>query len=433
MPLWGYASRIPRQIHYPKRSSPARSQNHQFPIQNQTPQIKETSSEIHWIRKLLQKLYSPAVRKTNRNVRTLESRCKKVISEELVNDFKTINASLAEACGLALRQPVAGKQYILMTDACFRASGCALIFEEHDEKKLLFKRKTFVPVAFGSQVFSPSQLKTSIYCKEFLAIYHAFLECSHILWETTLPTLVLTDNRSVTRFFQTKTTPPTLWNPCDYVLQFKVRIMHVAGSQNTAADFLSRLELTPKKKVQLNLRDDIITAPIEVNLQSRDVADKEQLFFLPDEEEESEQEIFARKAFSKQRAIDDKEQQNLSTEITETVHIPLNNAVYALGAIKENARVRSEQDADPFLKALKLRLLVEENDKHLLKTEPRGRNLLRHEEKIIVKDGELMRKYYGEDGTITHHQILIPKHIGLELLSTIHGKMNKHPGITKMI
>ena len=363
----------------------------------------------------------------------LKADAKITISEELVDNFKAINASLAKACGLALRQPIAGKQYVLMTDASFRASGYALMIEENDNKKILSKRKTFAHVAFGSRVFSPSQLKMSIYCTEFLAIYHAFLEYSHILWETTLPTLVLTDNRSVTRFFQTKTTPPALWNACDYVLQFKFRIMHVAGSQNTAADFLSRLELKPKEKVQLKLRDDIITAPIEVNLQSTDVADEEQLFFLSDEEEESEQGTFARKALSKQRAVDEKEQQNLSTEITEAVHIPLNTAVYAFGAIKENARIRNEQDADPILKALKLRLLHEEYDKHLLKTEPRGRNLLRHEERIIVKDGVLMRKYYGEDGTITHHQILIPKHIVPELLSTLHGKTNKHPGITKMI
>ena len=229
------------------------------------------------------------------------------ISEELVDNFKEINDSLAEACGLALRQPLAGKQYVLMTDASFCASGYALMIEENDEKKILSKKKTFAPVAFGSRVFSPAQLKMSIYCKEFLAIYHAFLEYSHILWEATIPTLVLTDNRSVTRFFQTKTTPPALWNACDYVLQFNFRIMHVAGSQNTAADFLSRLELTPKEKVQLKLRDDILTAPIEVNLQSSDVADEEQLFFLPDEEEESEQEIFARKALSKQRANDEHE------------------------------------------------------------------------------------------------------------------------------
>ena len=85
--------------------------------------------------------------------------------------------------------------------------------------------------------------------------------------------------------------------------------MHVAGSQNTAADFLYLLEQSPKERIQLKLRDDIITAPIEVNLQSKDVADEEQLFFLPDEEEESEQEVFARKALSQQRAIDEKEQQ----------------------------------------------------------------------------------------------------------------------------
>ena len=130
--------------------------------------------------------------------------------------------------------------------------------------------------------------------------------------------------------------------------------MHVAGSQNTAADFLLRLELTPKEKVQLKLRDDILTSPIEVNLQSSDVADEEQLFFLPDEEDESEQEIFARKALSKRRAIDEPEKE-LSTNVTEVIKIPLNSAVYSFGAIRENAWIRNEQDADPLLKALKQR------------------------------------------------------------------------------
>ena len=167
-------------------------------------------------------------------------------TEELLDHYKAINAALAEACGLALKQPITGRQYVLMTDASFRASRYALMIEEND-KKLNSKTKTFEPVAFGSKVFSPAQLKMSIYCKEFLAIYHAFLEYSHILWETTLPTLVMTDNRSVTRFFQTKAIPPTLWNACDYVLQFNFHIMHVAGTQNTAADFLSRIDLNPKK------------------------------------------------------------------------------------------------------------------------------------------------------------------------------------------
>ena len=115
--------------------------------------------------------------------------------------------------------------------------------------------------------------------------------------------------------------------------------------------------------------------------------------------------------------------------MTEVIKIPLNSTVYTFGAIKESARIRNEQDADPILKALKLRILHEEYDKHLLKTEPRGRNLLRHEERLIMKDGVLLRKYYGEDGTITHNQVIIPK----ELLPTLHGKTSKHPGITKTI
>ena len=62
-----------------------------------------------------------------------------ILSEELVDIFKEINASLAEACGLALRQPIAGKQYVLITEVSFRASGYVLSRsqEEYDESKTL--------------------------------------------------------------------------------------------------------------------------------------------------------------------------------------------------------------------------------------------------------------------------------------------------------
>ena len=170
-----------------------------------------------------------------------------------------------------------------MRYASFRASGYALMIEQDNDKKLNSKKKTFAPVAFGSKLFSPAQLKMSIYCIEFPALNHAFFEYSHILWETTLPTLVMTDNSSVTRFFQTKAIPPTLWIACDYVKQFNFHIMHVVRTQITAADFLSRSDLNPKEGVDLKIRDDITIRPIQVNLQSTDVAGEEQLFFLPDE------------------------------------------------------------------------------------------------------------------------------------------------------
>ena len=109
--------------------------------------------------------------------------------------------------------------------------------EEIVEKKINSKKQIIAPVAFGSKVFSLAQLKMAIYRKEFLAIYFACLELSHIVWETTLPTLDMTVNRSSTRFFRTKAIPRTLWNACDYVIQFNFHIMHVAGTQKAAATF----------------------------------------------------------------------------------------------------------------------------------------------------------------------------------------------------
>ena len=79
------------------------------------------------------------------------------ITEELLDHYKAINAALAQACGLALKQPITGRQYVLVTDASFRASSFALMIEENSDKKINSKQKTSAPVAFGSKVFSPAQ------------------------------------------------------------------------------------------------------------------------------------------------------------------------------------------------------------------------------------------------------------------------------------
>ena len=126
------------------------------------------------------------------------------ITSQLKETFDSVNRAFSDACESELKQPIPGKQLVLMTDASFRNAGCALIIEDNPDQKIQSKRKTYAPVAFGSKIFSPAQLKMSIYSKEFLAIYMAFPEFAHILWEATKPTIVLTDNKSVTRFFQTK-------------------------------------------------------------------------------------------------------------------------------------------------------------------------------------------------------------------------------------
>ena len=208
--------------------------------------------------------------------------------------------------------------------------------------------------------------------------------------------------------------------------------MHVARTQNTAADFLSRIDLNPKKGVELKIRNDITIPPIQINLQSTDVADEEQLFFLPEETIETEEEILVQKEQATQNARDE-EMTKIKLSIKETTPIPINKASYTFGAIKEDDRIRVEQDANLVFKAIKKKLICEEYDKQLLQTVSTAKRLLVHENRLIVKDGILMRKYYGKCGQVTHHQILINEHLITELLKAIHGQMGEHPGITKMI
>ena len=100
-------------------------------------------------------------------------------------------------------------------------------------------------------------------------------EFGHIFWGTPQPVIILTDNKSVTRFFQTKIIPPPLWNACDFVIQFNFIIAHIPGNNNTAADYLSRMEMDPTEKLVLKIREDVETRPIEVNVQSAGVSEED--------------------------------------------------------------------------------------------------------------------------------------------------------------
>ena len=359
------------------------------------------------------------------------------ITSQLKETFDSVNKALSDACQLALKQPIPGKQLVLMTDASFGSAGYALMIEDNPDQKIQSKRKTYAPVAFGSKFFSPAQLKMSIYSKEFLAIYMAFLEFAHILWETPKPTIVLTDNKSVTRFFQTKAIPPSLWNACDYVLQFNFKIAHIAGSVNTVADFLSRLELKVTEKIHLKIREDIQTTPIEVSTSSSDVADEEQFFFTqPDSQDETEEQILQRKEQSREKAaewVTNQELSSLKPSIKEFTKIDGNATSYSINGIKASARIRAEQDADLVLKNLKLKILGQPHDDVLLATDRRYKHYKANEDRIILKDGLLFRKYYGETVSIKYYQILIPKQLVNEVLRNLHGEFGKHPGITKTI
>ena len=359
------------------------------------------------------------------------------ITSYLKETFDSVNKALSDARELALKQPIPGKQLVLMTDASFRIAGYALTIEDNPDQNIQSKRKMYAPVAFGSKIISPAQLKMSIYPKEFLAIYMALLEFAHILWEATKRTIVLTDNKSVTRSFQTKAIPPAPWNACDYVLQFDFKIAHIPGSVNTAADFLSRLELKVTEKIRLKIREDIHTTLIEVTTSPSDIADEEQFFFThADHTNELEEQTLERKERSRQNAkqwVANEESPVLKTIVKEFTKIDGNTTSYSMNGIKANARIRVEQDVDPVLKNMKLKILGQPYDEMLMTTDSRFQNYKANEDRIILKDGPLFRKNFGETGSVKYYQILIPKQLVEKVLRSLHGEFGKHPGIPKTI
>ena len=93
----------------------------------------------------------------------------------------------------------------------------------------------------------------------------------------------------MTRFLQTNIVPPALWNACDYVIYFNFVIAHIPGARNTAANYLSLLELDPKNKIVIKIREDVQTLPIEINVQSAGVSQEDQFFYTNDNDETEEQ------------------------------------------------------------------------------------------------------------------------------------------------
>ena len=375
--------------------------------------------------------------KFNPSYKLLKAEAPINITSELKETFDSVNRALSDARKIALKQLIPGKQLVLMTDASFRRAGYALLIENNPDQKLQSKRKTYAPVAFGSKVFSPAQLKMSIYSYEFLAIHMAFVEFAHNLWEASQPTVVLTDDKSVTRFFQTKAIPPSLCNACDYVLQFNFKLAHITGSVSRAADFLSRLELKVTEKIYLKIREIVQTTHIQVSTSSSDVVDEEQfLLTQADSQDETEEHILLQKEqFQKKEAdwLVNQEPSSMRPTIKQFTKIDGNTTSYSINGIKTNAQIRVEQDADLVLKNLKIKILGQPHDNVLLTTDRQFKQYKANEDRIILKDGLLFRKYYVESSSVKHYQIFITKQLFNEVLWSLHGHFGKHPGITKTI
>ena len=168
-----------------------------------------------------------------------------------------------------------------------------------------------------------------------------------------------------------------------------------------------------------------------------DVADEEQFFFTQtDDQDETEKQILQRKKQSRKKAavwVDNQEPPSMKPIIKEFTKIDGNTTSYSLHGIKANARIRVQQDADLVMKNLKFKRPGQPYDDVLLTTHSWFKHYKANEDRIILKDGLLFRKYYGETGSVKYYQNLITKQLVNEVLRSLHGDFGKHSGTTKTV
>ena len=123
----------------------------------------------------------------------------------------------------------------------------------------------------------------------------------------------------------------------------------------------------------------------------------------------------------------------LKTSVKELTKIDGNTTSHSMNGVKANARIRVEQDVDLVLKNMKLKILGQPYDEVLLMTDSRYKNYNANEDRTILKDGLLFRKYFGETGSVKNYGIPIPKQLVNDVLRSLHGELGKHPGIYKTI
>ena len=86
-------------------------------------------------------------------LKTTDAKTKIPITFDIMKEFREINEALDRCCQLALRQPLPGKQLVLMTDASFQAPGYAVLLEDDANQKYTSTRKTYAPIAYGSKTY----------------------------------------------------------------------------------------------------------------------------------------------------------------------------------------------------------------------------------------------------------------------------------------
>ena len=176
---------------------------------------------------------------------------------------------------------------------------------------------------------------------------------------------------------------------------------------NTAADFLSRLEMDPNEKIILKIREDIPTKAIEVNIESTGIAQEEQVFFNPAEPQETtEKELWKRKEDVRIAITNDPPVITVSCYYANDLH--KDTTIVNIAQLSKPSRILIEQDSDPTLLNFKREMLGLPFDEQILLNDARYMHYSRNKKRIIIKNDILYRQYYNDIGEISHLQVFYP-------------------------
>lgn len=141
--------------------------------------------------------------------------------------FTQLKVALTSAPVLAL--PDLSKIFIVETNACSKGIGAVLMQDHH-------------PLAFISMALSPRQQVLSVYENQLLAIllatkhWHYYLISSHFI--------IKTNQKSLKYLIDQKITTPLQHSWLVKLMGYDFEICYKKGSENSAADALSRLQGT---------------------------------------------------------------------------------------------------------------------------------------------------------------------------------------------
>ena len=369
------------------------------------------------------------------------------ITEDHYKNLETLKKDLIQAITLTLRLPKPGLQYVILCDASYDGTGFVLMVEDNVKNEKNEEVKTYAPVSFGSRLFNTAQLKFSIYYKEFLALYFALDHFSHYIWGSAKPGIVLTDNRSLTQFFQAKTIPPSVWIFLDRVLSFNIIIAHIPGTANYAADFLSRMQTDPSASLSLKLTDKVPVREIYIDSKARipDASLNTIAEAFSEKEQVDEALIANLQRLGLYQAYLDKpiSRDNKGTLEPKSLVLlkrPMINAIeypapaethIELDFKNEPIDRRKEQDQDSDIKEVEKWIKTNEIPE-LTYANSRLKKYAKLFNRLVIEDEVLLRNFYNDSGKIKHKQFCVPKHLWNETIYRVHNSMTgEHIGMTR--